>query len=460
MTSASTHDFTTVFKAQLMRLVIPIAVQNLISAAVVMTDILMLGHINQSAMSSVSLGGQITFVLSLFYFGLATGVGILTAQYWGKRDLEAIKKILGIAVRFSVMISIVFFAASIVIPERLMQLFTNDEQLITYGVIYLRPIGFTYLTMSLSQMYLAVLKSIENTRLSAWISSTSMITNVVLDGIVVFIIFPDEPNKAILGVAIATVMARSLELIWTLIHSKQSTGIAFRFNHKDSGAKLLMKDFIQYTLPVLANYIVWGGALTATTTIIGHISVDMVAANSIASVVRNLSIVVCGGISAGGAVLIGKYLGQGNIEWAKKAGNRVSQYALLFGVLAGVFILIIKPFVFHITNLNQTAQSYLNGMLYVSAYYSIGKSLNSTIIGGVFPAGGDSRFGFLCDTIVMWGIILPISFVAAFVWKLSPLWVYVIISADEFVKLPVALIRYRQYKWLNNITREIALDTL
>ena len=162
----------------------------------------------------------------------------------------------------------------------------------------------------------------------------------------------------------------------------------------DEMERNFLKDYLKYTMPIQANYIVWGVALTATSAIIGHVSADMVAANSVASVVKDLAIVLCGGISGGGSVLIGKYLGNGNIRMAKRVGNRITVYALIFGALAGITILLIKPLIFHVLNLNDTAQGYLNGMLYICAYYCIGKSLNSTLISGIFCAGGDPKFGF------------------------------------------------------------------
>lgn len=215
-----------------------------------------------------------------------------------------------------------------------------------------------------------------------------------------------------------------------------------------------MKDFLKYTLPVQGNYIVWGGALTAAATIVGHVSADMVAANSVASVVKNLAVALCGGIASGGAVLVGKYLGGNDKETAKKAAGRILFYALLFGILAGVTVVVFKPLVLRMVILTQTAEEYLSGMLLVCAFYCVGKSLNSTLIGGIFCAGGDARFGFWCDTIVMWGIVLPLSYACAFVWHLPPVLVFAAISLDELIKLPAALLRYRKYKWLNNITRE------
>lgn len=449
-------DFDSVFNRELITLVVPIALQNLISAAVISVDVVILGMINQSVMSAVSLAGMVTFVLTLFYFGLATGVGILTAQYWGKKDFKAIQYILNISLIFSVSISLLFFALSLCIPEMLMRVFTNDSELIHYGTIFLRTSSFSYLAMGLSQMYLSTIKSMENARLSATISSIALALTIILDALVVFALFPDMPEKAVAGVAISTATARFIEFGLCYAHSVKSGNIRFKLPGRNFLEPYLFKDYLKYTIPVQANYIVWGGALTATATIIGHVSADMVAANSIASAVKNLAIVLCGGIAGGGAVLIGKYLGNNDTEMAKRAGNRINLYALIFGVLAGVTVLLMKPLVFRMVDLNTSAHSYLDGMLYVCAYYCIGKSMNSTIIGGIFPAGGDPKFGFWMDTIVMWGIILPLSYVSAFLWQIHPILLYVVISLDEVIKLPAAIIRYRQYKWLKNITRETA----
>ncbi|MFF2482381.1 MATE family efflux transporter [Paenibacillus sp. NPDC058071] len=444
------------FNRQLVGLVIPIALQNLISALVMTVDVVMLGFISQSAMSAVSLAGQITFVLTLFYMGLTTGAGILAAQYWGKKDLKTIERVLSIGCICTFIVSLIFFAISLSMPGRLMGFFTNDMELIRYGSSFLRVISFSYLITGISQMYFTVLRSMENARFSAWISSLCLILNILLNALFIFVVYPGMPEKAIVAVALSTVLVRFIEFGCCMVHSARGD-IKFIIPLRDAAIpRHLLKDFMNYTLPVQGNYIVWGCALTATAAIIGHVSADMVAANSVASVVKNLAIVLCGGIASGGSVLIGKYLGNGDIERAKRAGNRMNAYALVFGVLAGATILLIKPVVLQVVNLNAQAQSDLNGMLLICAYYCIAKSINSTTIGGIFCAGGDSRFGFWCDAIVMWGVILPLGYMSAFVWHLPPIWIYAVICLDEMMKLPVALIRYRQYKWLKNITRDMA----
>ncbi|WP_336781026.1 MATE family efflux transporter [Paenibacillus illinoisensis] len=444
------------FNRELMTLVIPIALQNLISATVISVDVLMLGMISQSAMSAVSLAGQITFALSLFYMGMSAGASILTAQYWGKKDTSIIQRILSIACMFSFGVSILFFLSSFFLTDTLMRLFTNDAELIQYGSRFLQMNSFSYLVMGISQMYLSVIRSMENAKLSAWISSVGLILNILLNAICIFVLFPSRPEVAISAVALATVLARVVELTCCILHSIIKGPIRFRLPVRDSIQRNLLKDFLKYMLPVQGNYMVWGGALTATAAIIGHVNSDLVAANSIASVVKNLAVVLCGGIATGGSVLVGKYLGQGELQKAKYAGNKMCFYALWFGVIAGCMILLIKPLVYSVANLNATAQSYLDGMLYISAYYCIAKSINSTTIAGIFTAGGDSKFGFWCDTVVMWFIILPLSYLSAFVWHVPPILLYTVISLDEIIKLPIALMRYRQYKWLNNLTRNFA----
>jgi putative MATE family efflux protein len=446
--------FNKSFNRSLIGLVIPIALQNFISAAVSSADVVMLSTISQPVMSAVSIAGQITFVAMLFYMGLAIGAGILTAQYWGKKEFSSIRRVLSIACMFSAIVSLLFFVVSICFPFFLMRIFTGDAELIRYGAKYQRIISLTYLFMGPSQMYLAVVKSMEKARFSAAVSSSCLLLNIMLNAAVIYVLFPNEPEKAVTGAAAATVIARFAELSCCVVYSLRRGNIRFRLPAYDGVQKILLADYLHYTIPVMANYVVYGGALAAMVVIIGHVSSDLVAANAVAGAVRNLAIVLCGGIGGGGSVLVGKYLGGGDSESARKAGKKIYLYALVFGVFAGFAILLMKPLIFRIININAAAQAYLNAMLFVCAVYCIGKSVNSTIIGAVFPAGGDAKFGFWCDVIVMWGIIIPLGCLCAFIWRVPPVALYAALCCDELIKGPVAVIRFFQYRWLKNITRD------
>lgn len=442
------------FSRQLFALVIPIAFQSLISSLVNMADVVMVGSVSQSALSAVSLAGQITFILMLFYFGISSGVGILAAQYSGKGDTKALERVLGIGCGFSVLVSAIFFLIALLIPENLMQMLTKDYELVTLGASYLRILSVSYLFMSLSQIDLAMLRSMGKAKLSATISSVSLIFDTAITAVAVFVLFPDNPAKAVVGVAFSTMLSRAVEVLLCLVYSFTKSDVKIRFSRMLHFDRVMLRDFIKYAAPAQSNYLVWGGALATMAAIMGHVSSDMVAANSVVSVVKNLVLVLCSGVAQGGSVLIGKSLGEGRMEDAKRDGVKIVRWAVVFGILAGGLILLVRPFVPAMAALTDEAQSILNGMLYICSYYCIGKSLNSTVIAGIFFAGGDSKFGFLCDTIVMWGIIIPAGFLSAFVFHLPPVLLYFILCMDEFIKLPIMAIHYKKYKWLKNITRD------
>jgi Na+-driven multidrug efflux pump len=351
---------------------------------------------------------------------------------------------------------LLFFFAALFLPESLMRILTDNEEIISLGARYLRILSVSYLFMSVSQIYLAVIRSMERAKLSATISSISLLFDTAITALVVFVLFPHDPVKAVSGVAVSTMLSRALELTLCMVHSMAKGKVKLHLAQLFHFDRSLFWDFAKYTAPVQSNYLVWGGALTATAAIIGHVSNDMVAANSVASGVKNLVLVLCAGISQGGGVLIGKALGEGRVEDAKRDGGKVVRWALVLGIVAGGLILLGRPLALSMTSLTEEARSILDGMLYICSFYCVGKSLNSTVIAGIFCAGGDSKFGFLCDTIVMWGVIIPAGFICAFVLKLPPVMLYAVLCLDEFLKIPFMAIHYCKYKWLKNITRENA----
>ena len=186
----------------------------------------------------------------------------------------------------------------------------------------------------------------------------------------------------------------------------------------------------------------------------GHLGSDIVAANSVVVVARNLGTVLCFGIANGGAIYLGKTIGHGNKEQAKKDASRLCWVTFASSVLGGIAILLSKPLMMHMVDLTPTAKGYLTIMLFINAYYIIGQAMNTTVICGVFRSGGDSRFGFICDTIDMWVFAVPLGFISAFVLKLPPMCVYFLLCLDEFVKMPFVYKHYKSYKWLQNITRD------
>lgn len=434
-------------------LVLPMALQNFMASLVSASDALMLGLLNQSSLSAVSLAGQVQFVLSLFLGAFSIGESVLAAQYWGKGEKHRLEEILGIVLRFSIFVSFLFSLSALLIPSALMHIFTNDPALITLGSSYLRITSLSYLFMGISQMYLCIMKNTNRALLSTLYSSSSVILNIILNAILIFGLF-GLPKLGIAGAAIATTTSRGVELALILFENIRQKEIRIRIKNILRPLSWLQKDYIHYTWPSLANQVIWGCGFTMTSVIMGHLGTDAVAANSIAQIAKNMCACLCLGIGAGTGILIGNELGQGNLIQAKQTGNKLCIISLIAGACSCVVLFSCMPLILRFAGtLSPQAHNYLRFMLFVCSYYMIGKSFSATVIGGIFSAGGDTRFGLLCDTINMWAIIVPLGFIAAFVLNLPVPVVYFLLNLDEFTKMPVEIWYYRKYRWVKNITK-------
>lgn len=441
------------FYRQIFKLVLPIIIQNLLSAAVSSADVVMLNYVGQSSISAVSLASQYASVLFMVFYGLGTGATILCAQYYGKGDLRAIQVVEGIALRFSLIIAAVFAGMAICFPTQMMKLFTNDAELITIGASYLRFMSVSYLCWGITEVYLAVLRSIGRVMISTMMNVLAFSLNVILNAVFIFGLF-GAPQLGAAGVAIATSLSRLIELVACFVVSFRSRDIRLDFRYLFVKNKPLFSDFIKLSLPALGNDVSWSVAFSMYSVIIGHLGTDAVAANSFVIVVRNFGTILCFGMASAGGILLGNIIGENKPEEARDGAKKLMKLTVITGAIGGLIILAAMPLVLRYASLSDQAMHYLKYMMLINTYYVMGAAVNTTLIAGVFRAGGDSRFGFICDTIDMWCYAVPLGFLAAFALKLPVMWVYFLLCTDEFVKWPWVIKHYRSGKWLNNITRD------
>lgn len=447
---------STPFYPKIFKLVLPIIIQNLLSAAVSSADIVMLNYLGdgaQTAISAVSLATQYSNVLFSVYFGLGTGVTMLCAQYYGKGDYSAIRVIQGIALRISLLATALLAGLSFFFPEMLMRIFTNDPELIMVGAGYLRVVSIAYLCWGITEVYLAALRSIGKVSISTCLNVLAFGMNIVLNAVFIFGLF-GAPQLGATGVALATSLSRLVELAGCFVVSAFQKKVKLQLHMIFVRNKILFKDFVHMSLPALANDVIWGLAFSTYSVIIGHLGSDAVAANAFVIVARNFGTVLCYGMSSAGTILLGNEIGENKLEEARKDASRLMKLTLISSVIGGLIILIATPFIVSYADISDTAKHYLKYMLLINTYYVTGTAVNTTLIAGVFRAGGDSRFGFICDTIDMWVYAVPLGFIAAFVLDLPVLVVYFLLCTDEFVKWPWVLKHYKSGKWLKNITRD------
>lgn len=436
-------------RKEIVRLAFPIALQQFMTALVGACDAIMLGKLSQDAMSAVSLATQVTFVFNLFMFAFMAGENMFVAQYYGKGDYTGISQVFSLVTKICGCIAVVFLAGTLFFPEQLMRILTNEETLIVLGSEYLRVIGISYVFSGIAQTFLAVMKNCGAVNMSTLINGVMVILNIALNAVFIFGL-SGFPKMGIKGAALATVLATVVQFLWSVGYVLCRIR-AVKFSLR-SCEKRLFGRFWQKAVPLLINNLAWGIGFSMYSVIMGHLGTDAVAANGIANISKNLVVCFCLGLGNAGSIIVGNRLGADRLQEAKEAGGTLTRTAIIAGIISGLVLIILSPFITKMVDLTPTARGYLQKMLLISSYYIAGKSVNCMTIGGIFAAGGDSKFGMLCDSITLWCITVPLGCICAFILKLPVMFVYFVLNLDEIIKLPVVYKHYKKYKWIKNLT--------
>ncbi len=440
------------FYRNLTRLALPIALQSLMLASVAAGDALMLGKVAQDEMTAVSLATQIQFVQNMFLMAVTGAGAILGAQYWGKGDRRTLEDIFNLMLRFCGILSFIFFLACELAPGLLMHIFTHDAPLIAIGSSYLRIAGWSYLLTGISQCYLTIMKVSEHVKPGALISSCAVILNIVLNAVFIFGLLGATEMQA-RGAALATTISRIIELALCVAVSSKASYIRPAFDRFMRISKQLKADFIRQCLPLMGGSLCWGVGFTSYTAIMGHMGTDAAAANSVSAVVRDLICCMCNGIGSAAGIMVGNELGAGRLEVGKAYGKKLKNLSYVIGFLSTALVLAVTPFVVRMVILTEQARGYLTGMMVIMSVYMIGRCVNTVTINGVLDGGGDTLFDMYSLIVCMWLIAIPLALAGAFVLHWSPLAVYACTCLDEVGKIPWVMIRFRKYKWVQDLTR-------
>jgi putative MATE family efflux protein len=436
-------------RKEIVRLALPIALQQFMTALVGACDAIMLGKLSQDAMSAVSLATQVTFVFNLFMFAFMAGENMFVAQYYGKGDYTGISQVFSLVTKICGCIAVVFLAGTLFFPEQLMRILTNEETLIVLGSEYLRVIGISYVFSGIAQIFLAIMKNCGAVNMSTLINGVMVILNIALNAVFIFGL-SGFPKMGIKGAALATVLATVVQFLWSVGYVLCRIR-AVKFSLRSCEKKLFGR-FWQKTVPLLINNLAWGIGFSMYSVIMGHLGTDAVAANGIANISKNLVVCFCLGLGNAGSIIVGNRLGADRLQEAKEVGETLTKTAIIAGIVSGLVLIALSPFITKMVDLTPTARGYLQNMLLISSYYIAGKSVNCMTIGGIFAAGGDSKFGMMCDSVTLWCIIVPLGCICAFILKLPVMVVYFVLNLDEIIKLPVVYKHYKKYKWIKNLT--------
>ena len=436
-------------RKEIVRLALPIALQQFMTALVGACDAIMLGKLSQDAMSAVSLATQVTFVFNLFMFAFMAGENMFVAQYYGKGDYTGISQVFSLVTKICGCIAVVFLAGTLFFPEQLMRILTNEETLIVLGSEYLRVIGISYVFSGIAQTFLAIMKNCGAVNMSTLINGVMVMLNIVLNAVFIFGL-SGFPKMGIKGAALATVLATVVQFLWSVGYVLCRIR-AVKFSLRSCEKKLFGR-FWQKAVPLLINNLAWGIGFSMYSVIMGHLGTDAVAANGIANISKNLVVCFCLGLGNAGSIIVGNRLGADRLQEAKEVGETLTKTAIIAGIVSGLVLIVLSPFITKMVDLTPTARGYLQKMLLICSYYIAGKSVNCMTIGGIFAAGGDSKFGMMCDSVTLWCITVPLGCICAFILKLPVMVVYFVLNLDEIIKLPVVYRHYKKYKWIKNLT--------
>ncbi len=437
------------FLKDLGRLMLPIAFQNLMMTLVSATDALVLARVDQYQMAAVSLAAEISFVMNLFLGSIVGGISILASQYHGKGNRKMVGNLMSMGLRYNTVIALVFFLAARFAPEMLMRIYTVDAGLIQTGAEYLRIASWSYLFSAISQCYLCIMKIDGGAAFCAGIATATAVIDVAVD---IYLVYGLELGAK--GTAISTMAVCLAELLGVLCYSHQRGRIHPNKDNLLYFSREVEKDFRKLSLPVLMGGLVWGVGFSLSAAIMGHVNADASSAYAIAALIRSVFACFIRGLGSGAGIIVGRDLGCGDLELARRNGGRLAKASILCGILSGVIFWLLSPLVLQFFILNEQTGIYLKQMLPVCSAYMLALSVSTTVICGVFPAGGDTKFDAQITAVTMWLLALPLGYLAAFVLELPVVMVYIAVCLDEFAKVLFVYPRFKKYLWLQNLTRE------
>lgn len=441
------------FYKTLFPMMLTIALQNIVAYSVNMADNLMLGTYSQEALSGAAIVNQIFFMVQQFSISVGNTLVALAAQYWGQHRVSPIRSLTGIAIKLGAAVSIILILLCQIIPIPILKIFTSAPSIIDEGIVYLRLISWTFLLFIITQTLMAALRAVQTVRISFWVSAISLVINVFFNYILIFGKL-GLPEMGIAGAAIGTIIARAVELAIILIYLlKKDTKLSL-FG-KDLLAKntLLRKDFTKVYIPIMCATVLWGVSVPMQTSILGHLSDNAIAANSVATTFYQYLKVIVVAMSSASAVMIGTAIGRGDMEKIKSDARTLACIDIFIGLILGLALVLLRKPLLSFYDLNAEAIDMASNLIAIMGLIMVGMSYQMPVSFGIFQGGGDGNFTMKMNLISTWCIVMPLSFAAAFWWKLPVEWVVVVIQSDQIFKCLPTFIHFRKYGWMKKLTR-------
>lgn len=442
------------FYKQFFPLYVTLVLQNVVTLSVNLADNVMLGAYSETSLAAVAAANQIQFVYQMLLAAFGEGMVILGSQYWGRQQTKPMKKIAAIMMQHGLAVMFGLFIVISLFTEWAIGLFTTDRAIIAEGVSYVKLIRFTYPFFAVTQLLLAVLRSMQIVKISLYLSAVTFFVNCSVNYMLIFGNF-GMPQMGTAGAAVGTLAARVLETVILILYiAKTEKNLRIRVRDFVRFDKMFWKDYVKVTLPILLTNGLWGVNTALQTAILGHMTAAAIAANSAASNLFLLMKSTAVGAASAACVLIGKAIGYGDTGQVKRYAVQLQKLFLFIGICSGVLLFFLRIPVLGLYDLKPDTKAMANSFLMILSAVDIGMSYQMPTNTGIIRGGGDTLYVVKLDLISIWGIVLPLSFFMAFVVKAPPVIVVWCLNSDQFFKCIPAFLYCNSWKWIHKLTRD------
>ena len=434
---------------------IPIVIQNFISALLNMLSTIMIGRVGETQIAAVGIANQVFFLFTLILFGICSGFGIFVAQFWGKKDIHNIKKIVGLGATINFLISLLFMLIALMLPRQIMSIFSNDTAVITQGAIYLKTVCLSYIFAGISMNFGFALRCVEQAFLPMVITSFALICDAFLNYTLIFGHF-GAPMMGIKGAALATLIARAIEvtLMVSILYYRKSI-VAFYICDILSITKEFVSKIYKTVAEVVVNDALWGLGIVIYSAAYGRIGTGAMASIQICSTVQNLFMVIVFGICSACSVMVGNSVGAGDTSKAKDYSRKFLLLGSLTGLALGCILALCNSTIITLFKVSESVSQNSQIILYILAASMLIRVFNMIVVVGIFRGGGDSKSCLIIETFTMWCIGIPLAFIGAIYFRLPVYWVYALVNIEELAKFILSFIRFISYKWIKNLIHNI-----
>ena len=440
------------FYKKVLTIAVPITLQSLITFAINMMDTVMVGKLGEIPLSAASLSGQIFFITTILCFGIGGGGSVLTSQFWGKKDKESISKTLSIILKLNIIVGVIFLALSLFIPDKLLMFYTDDINVIRAGVPYLKLVSIMYPLFCITTGISVIFRTVSQIKISVIANSVAFVLNVFFNWIFIFGKF-GAPALGLSGAAIGTVIARVVEcsiMVGYLFFIDKK--INFTFKSLLGFDKEIFKKYIKTGINVLISDAILVAGLTSLTMILGRLGPEMIAANSICSIVIQLSTIMIAGIGSSGLVIIGNTVGEGKIKLAREQAKTFLLISIITGIISALIIVLAKPIAIDFYSVSDETKHIAYQLMNGAAFIIIFQVPSIVLTKGILRGGGDTKFLLYADVTFLWVLSIPLGILAAFVFKFPPALIYICLKFDEIIKSIWCAIRMMGHKWIKDVT--------